>query len=111
MLCGIKVSLRHNSLNTNSNISSGPETDAIAKKLRGSRTGYLSGRKSWELLLFYLGRFLQAKGGARNPNLQVLIAHASHVCSQHSFGLPLRVNGMHIKQFDHSHLDRLSLGI
>ena len=29
--------------------------------------------------------------GARNPNLQVFITHASHVCSQHSFGLPLRM--------------------
>ena len=29
---------------------------------------------------------------AHNPNLQVVITHASHVCSQHSFGLPLRMN-------------------
>ena len=28
---------------------------------------------------------------ARNPNLQVVITYASHVCSQHSFGLPLRM--------------------
>ena len=32
--------------------------------------------------------FLRATRGARNPNLQVVITHASHVCSQHSFGLP-----------------------
>ena len=25
-----------------------------------------------------------------------LLSHVSHVCSQHSFGLPLRMNGMHI---------------
>ena len=30
---------------------------------------------------------LQAPLVARNPNLQVVIMHASHVCSQHSFGL------------------------
>ena len=45
--------------------------------------------------------FLWVTRGARNPNLQ-LIMHASHVCSQHSFGLPLRVNGMHRAQFDHA---------
>ena len=49
--------------------------------------------------------------GARNPNLQVVITHASHVCSQHSFGLPLRTNGMHITQFDHARLDLVSLVI
>ena len=42
-------------------------------------------------------------------NLQVVITHASHVCSQHSFGL--RVNGMHRTQFDHALLDLLSLEI
>ena len=31
-------------------------------------------------------------------HLQVVITHASHVCSQHSFGLPLRMYGMHITQ-------------
>ena len=38
--------------------------------------------------------FLRATRGAGNPNLQVVITHASHVCTQHSFGLPLRMNGM-----------------
>ena len=34
-------------------------------------------------------------------NLQVVfVTHASHVCSQHSFGLPLTMNGMHKTQFD-----------
>ena len=37
-----------------------------------------------------------ATTGARNPYLQVVITHVSHVCSQHSFGLPLGMNGMHI---------------
>ena len=41
---------------------------------------------------------LQATRGARNPNLQVVITHASHVCRQHSSGLPLRMNGMHRTQ-------------
>ena len=37
-------------------------------------------------------------GGARNPNLQVVITHASRVCSHRSFGLlPLR-----IMQFNHT---------
>ena len=36
-------------------------------------------------------------GDKRSPQskLQVFITHASHVCSQHSFGLPLRMKGMH----------------
>ena len=37
---------------------------------------------------------LRATRGAGNPNLQVGITHASHVCSQHLFGLPLRLNRM-----------------
>ena len=37
-------------------------------------------------------KLLRATRGARNSNLQVLVTHASHVCSQHSFGLPLRMN-------------------
>ena len=37
--------------------------------------------------------FLRATRGAHNPNLQVVITHASwlHVCSQHSFEVPLRM--------------------
>ena len=46
-----------------------------------------------------LKALLRETRGARNPNLQVVITHASHVCSQHSFGLPLRMNGMYITQF------------
>ena len=37
---------------------------------------------------------LRATRGDRNPNLQVIITHVSHVCSQQSFGLPLRINRM-----------------
>ena len=56
------------------------------------------------LLLF------QATRGVRSPNLQVVITHASYsyVCSQHSFGLPLRMYGMHRTHFDHARLDVLS---
>ena len=52
---------------------------------------------------------LQARRGACNPNLQVIITHASHLCSQHSFGLPLRMYGKHRTHFDHARLDLLSL--
>ena len=34
--------------------------------------------------------FISTKA-AHNPNLQVVITHAWHVCSQHSFGLPLNL--------------------
>ena len=54
---------------------------------------------------------LRATRRAPNPNLQVVITHALHVYSQHSFGLPLRMNGMYRTQFDHVRLDFLSLVI
>ena len=47
--------------------------------------------------------------GARYTNLQIVIMHALHACSLYSFGLPLRMNGMHRMQFDHVRLDFLSL--
>ena len=50
-------------------------------------------------------------GDKRKPNLQVVIAHMLHLCSQHSFGLQLIMNGMQITQFDHTLLDPLSLVI
>ena len=52
-------------------------------------------------------------GDKRSPqsNLQVDITHAPHVCSQHSFGLPLRMNGMHKTQFDHARFDLLRVFI
>ena len=45
---------------------------------------------------------LRARRGTRKPNLQVVITHVLHVYSQHSFGLPLRMNEMYRKmtQFD-----------
>ena len=55
--------------------------------------------------------FLRVSRGARNANLQFGITHASHVCSQHSFGLPLIVNGVHKTQFDHARFYFLSLVI
>ena len=58
-----------------------------------------------------LGQLLRATRGARNPNLQVVITHASHVCSPHSFALPLRMNEMHRTQFDHARFDLLLLVI
>lgn len=41
---------------------------------------------------------------ARNPNLEVAIAHVSHIFSQHSLALPLRMNGMHRRQSDYTRL-------
>ena len=46
-------------------------------------------------VLLHATIFMRATRGAGNPNLQVVIAHASYVCSQHSFGIPLRMYGMH----------------
>ena len=54
---------------------------------------------------------LRATRGAHNPNLQVVVTHASHACNQHSVGLELRMNGMHRTQFDHARLDFLTLVI
>ena len=55
--------------------------------------------------------FLRATRGARNPSLQVVITHEPLVSSQHSFGRPLRTNGMHKTQFDHVRFDLLPLVI
>ena len=66
-----------------------------------------------KILLFPLVLFqyclLRATRGARNPTLQAVTTHESHVCSQYSFGLLLRMNGMHRTQFHHARLDLLSL--
>ena len=53
-------------------------------------------------------------GDRRNPqsyNLQVVSTHTSHVCGQHSFGLPLGMYGIHRTHFDYVRLDLLSLVI
>ena len=54
---------------------------------------------------------MRATREARNPNVQVVITHASHVCSQRSFGFPLTMNGMHRTQFNRARLDPLWLVI
>ena len=54
---------------------------------------------------------LQVTIEAHNPNLQVFIMDASHVCSQLVFGLPQRLNGVHRTQFGLASLDLLSLVI
>ena len=64
-----------------------------------------------QICLIMIMSGIKAGSFSRNPNLHVVITHASHVCSQHSFGLPLRMNGMHRTQFDHARLDLLSLVI
>ena len=84
--------------------------------------------------MWFDNKLLRAPLVARNPNLQVVITHASRVCSQHSFGHPLilvprattwprndglrgrewlslRMFGMHITQLDHARLNLLSLVI
>ena len=66
----------------------------------------------WILISIFLTTLLRATRGARNLNLQVVIIYASHasfVCSRHSFGLPLRMNGIYRMQLDRSHLGLLSL--
>ena len=55
--------------------------------------------------------FAGDKRSAQSYNLQVVMTHALHVCSQHSFGLPQRMIGMHRTQFDHELLDFLPLVI
>ena len=50
---------------------------------------------------------MRATREAHNPNVQVVITHASHVCSQRSFGFPLTMNGMHRTQFNRARLDPL----
>ena len=50
--------------------------------------------------------FLRATRGARNPNLQVVITHASHIVWTSQ-----RMNEMHRTQFDHARLDLPSLVI
>ena len=61
------------------------------------------------VVMYLYSLFLRAPLVARNPNLQVVITHVSHVCGQDSFGLPLRMYGMQRTHFDHAPLDFLSL--
>ena len=63
------------------------------------------------MLLTYCFHLLRVTKGARNPHFQVVVAHVSLVCSQDSFGPPLRMYGRHRMQFDNERLDLLSLEI
>ena len=38
-------------------------------------------------IILQCNKIVVATRGAHNPNLQVVIMHSSHECSQHSFGL------------------------
>ena len=62
----------------------------------------------WECFLL-----LRATRGAHNPNVKVVITHASHVCSQLSVWTSTKNewNGMHRTHFDHVRLDLQSLVI
>ena len=48
---------------------------------------------------------LRTTRGGSSANLQVAIMYARHVRSQHSLGLPLKMNGMHTTQSDHVRFD------
>ena len=61
------------------------------------------------VVIYLYSLFLRAPLVARNPNVQVVITHVSHVCGQHSLGLPLRMYGMRRMHFDQAPLDFLSL--
>ena len=61
-------------------------------------------------LIFY-SILLRVTRRARSPNVQVFVTHTSHVCSQHSFGLTLKMNGMHRTRFEHARFDLLTLVI
>ena len=68
---------------------------------------YFNFLSSFSSLVHY--RLLLSPANLRN--LQDVITYALHVCRQYSFGLPLRMNEMHITQFDHARLDLLLLVI
>ena len=51
------------------------------------------------MLLTYCFHLLRVTKGARNPHFQVVVTHVSLVCSQDSFGPPLRMYGRHRMQF------------
>ena len=79
---------------------------------RADHLATLSDIKSFfHFFIFSAFLFLRALLVALKPYLQVVIKYASHVCSQHLFGLPLRMNGMQRIQFDHERLDLIPLVI
>ena len=65
--------------------------------LRVRRADHLATLSDINILFFIFSELLllQAPLVALKPYLQVVINYASHVCSQHLFGLPLRMNRMH----------------
>ena len=78
------------------------------RTISNSLPGRFENHTGWVGLLFthnYCGR--QEEPTILTPRF--LLRIASHVCSQHSLGLLLRVNGMHVTQFDRARLDLLSL--
>ena len=55
--------------------------------------------------------FLVRATRAALQNLLFVITHASHVCSQHLFGPPLRMNRIYRTQFEHARFNLLSLNL
>ena len=59
----------------------------------------------WQQIFFVVG------DKSSPQNLLFVITHASHVCSQHLFGPPLRMNGTYRTQFEHTHSNLLPLNL
>ena len=73
-----------------------------------SQSGIGTTCKTMLLLKYSFYASFRATGRACNPNLRVKLAHARLICSQHSFGLPLRMIETHRPQSGHAHLGPLS---
>ena len=73
-----------------------------------SQSGIGTTCKTILLLKYSFYALLQATRRACNPNLQVKLAHARLICSQHLFELPLRMIEMHRPQSGHSRIGPLS---
>ena len=105
--CNLTFTLEIRAVSCSSAVSNCARLYIIILRIYFIRISRLKSAKFWE--------YLQVTRGALNPNLQVVLAYASHVCSQHSFGLPLRMmhrtQKMHRTQFDHARLDLRSLVI
>ena len=50
-------------------------------------------------------------GRQEQPAKSLVITHASHVCSQHLFGPPLRMNRIYRTQFEHARFNLLPLNL
>ena len=69
-----------------------------------------------DIIKFWLSYSMTANifvaGDKSSPqNLLFVIMHASHVCSQHLFGPPLRMNRIYRTQFEHARFNLLSLNL